>query len=260
MDLREAKEGLIQRHPWERARARFFGDLLAARRVLPSPCRVLDIGAGDGYLAARLLTRLAPGSRIVCFDPNYSLSHLERLGGQAPSGISFTADRPQGAFDLLLLLDVIEHVPDDRAALSDWVGSALEAGGRALVSVPAFMSLFTAHDIALGHHRRYRLSELPGLFSRCGLRLEVRGGAFHGLLAPRLLAKTMERLAGVRSRPSPEQAAAQAETDVGRWTGNRWMTGAVDLALKLDNGFSLAMAAAGLALPGLSAWALGQKP
>ncbi|MEO7427623.1 MAG: class I SAM-dependent methyltransferase [Fibrobacteria bacterium] len=260
MDLREVREGLAQRHPWERARARLFGELLAARRTLPAPCRILDIGAGDGFFASRLLPRLAPDSAIVCFDPNYSPSALSQLRSVASPGISYTAEPPRGAFDLLLLLDVIEHVPDDAATLTGWVKGALKPGGRALVSVPAFMSLFTAHDVALGHHRRYRLSELPSLFSRSGLNLEARGGAFHSLILPRLLAKLGEKLKGIHSRPLPEQAAAQAETDAGAWNGSRWLTQGVDLALRMDNGLTLALAASGTVLPGLSAWALGRKP
>ncbi len=259
MDLRESRKDLEQRHPWERARARFFAELLAARQAFPSPCRVLDIGAGDGYFAARLAGRLPAGSQIVCFDPNYSPSHLRQLSADAPLCITFTADRPQGNFDLLLLLDVIEHVPDDRATLAEWVGAALNAGGRALISVPAFMSLFTAHDLALGHYRRYRLSQLCDVMTGCGLRLEARGGVFHSLILPRLLAKTKERLQGFRATPRPESAAVQAETEVGRWSGKPWVTGIVELALKIDNGFSRIFAAGGLSLPGLSVWALGRK-
>ncbi|MEO6095389.1 MAG: class I SAM-dependent methyltransferase [Fibrobacteria bacterium] len=259
MDLRESGGDLQQRHPWERARARFFGDFLAARKAFSSPCRVLDIGAGDGYFAAQLASRLPPQSQIVCFDPNYSQDHIRRLSADAPSSITFTADRPPGKFDLLLLLDVIEHISDDLAILGDWVDAALNAGGRALVSVPAFMSLFTAHDLALGHHRRYSLSQLSEVLSGCGLRIEARGGVFHSLILPRLLVKAKEMLNGFRARPRPEAVAAQAETEVGRWSGKPWVTAAVDTALKIDNGFTLMLAAVGLPLPGLSVWALGRK-
>lgn len=259
MDLREVRESLDQRHPWERARARFFGDFIAAHPDLKAQISVLDIGAGDGFFAHNLLPLLKSGSRIVCFDPNYSQEDLDRLRASAPQGLTYTAERPIGEFDLLLLLDVVEHVPDDGAFLSDWVHQAMKAGGRALVSVPAFMSLFTAHDIALGHHRRYRLSQLTRLFSRCGLDVEASGGVFHSLLVPRLLSKLLERIKGIRSCPRPEQIPTRAETEVGAWNGNSALTACVDLALRVDNGLSFAFYSAGIAVPGLSAWALGRK-
>ena len=259
MDLREVPQQEFRRHPWEVARARFFGDVANRQGPADRPLLVLDVGAGDGYLARSLLTRLPGGSQVVCFDPMYSDQHLARAAAAPTPGLSFARERPDRRFDLVLLLDVVEHVPDDRAFLSEIVANALAPGGSALVSVPAWMSLFSGHDLALGHHRRYRPAELRSLMDAAGLALARSGGLFHSLLLPRALAKAGELARGKRVRPDPDRVAVQADTELGRWTAGKALTGLVEMALRLDNRISQVTAAAGLGLPGLSIWALGRK-
>ena len=262
VDLREVPSESFQRHPWEVARSDFFVGLLSSRALTagPGPVAVLDVGAGDGFLAGQLLARLPAGSEVVCFDPNYDDEHLARGAASAPAGLSFARQRPQRPFDLLMLLDVAEHVPDDTAFLGELAGAALRPGGQVLISVPAWMSLFSRHDVALGHYRRYKPAELRALVARAGLQLEANGGLFHSLILPRALAKGRELVTGVRSRPDPEQMAVHADTELGRWGGGRALSVVVRTALRADNGLSRLAAAAGVDLPGLSVWALARKP
>jgi SAM-dependent methyltransferase len=56
--------------------------------------------------------------------------------------------------DVVLLNDVIEHVPDDRAMLSEVVG-AMRPGATLVITVPADMRLWSPHDERMGHYRRY---------------------------------------------------------------------------------------------------------
>jgi 16S rRNA G1207 methylase RsmC len=74
MDLREMPDAPFRRHPWEVARARFFAQVLSDAGWLDAPRAVLDVGAGDGFLARQLLERLPAGSRVVCFDSEYRSS------------------------------------------------------------------------------------------------------------------------------------------------------------------------------------------
>ena len=258
MDLREIPGESFTRHPWEGARARFFTGLVADRRLGggQTPLQVLDVGAGDGYLAGQLLGRLPAGSAVTCFDPFYTDAHLAR---PAQPGLTFTRQRPDRRFDLVLLLDVVEHVPDDRAFLGEIVNNALAKGGAALISVPAWMSLYCQHDQALGHHRRYRPAELGALVSAVGLTAVAQGGLFHSLLAPRTATKLGELARGIRSRPDPAGPAVFADTELGRWRAGKAVTAAVNAALRVDNGLSRLAAKVGLPLPGLSVWTLGIK-
>jgi SAM-dependent methyltransferase len=257
MDLREVPRGRFERHPWEIARARFFSELLVERTAeLRKPLTILDVGAGDGYLARTALTALGSASRAVCFDPNYASDELGR-GRNPQRGLEFTRELPEQRFDVLLLLDVIEHVADARAFVADLVGRYLAPGGCVIVSVPAYLVLFTAHDIALGHHRRYRPGELRDVLEAAGLRVERAGGLFHSLLAVRAVEKMTELARGRRSVPQPAQAPAVAETDAGAWQAGRRVTRIVTQALALDTWFSKRLARARVELPGLSAWAIG---
>ncbi|HEX2486190.1 MAG TPA: class I SAM-dependent methyltransferase, partial [Myxococcota bacterium] len=239
MDLREVPEtGRSSRHPWEVARARFFSALL--REACPSPVRVLDVGAGDGYLARSAIASLPEGSEVHCYEPSYTDAQLSDLGAGERARVRFTRRLPDAPFDVVLALDVVEHVPDDREFLGDLVRRALRRNGRALVSVPAWMSLFTRHDIELGHHRRYRPAQLRALLEHCELSVERSGGLFHSLLVPRALAKLAERARGVRSRPEPGALGAHADTGLSRWRAGPYVGGAVCAALAVDTWVSWA--------------------
>lgn len=256
MDLHELPDQPFQRHPWEIARARFFCSVLAGRGALDRPRRILDVGAGDGYLARQLLVQLPLGSEILCFDPHYTDVQLSRFG-QA-GGVRFTRERPAGKFDLILLLDVIEHVADDRELLVR-SAEALAEGGAILVSVPAWGALYTRHDLFLGHHRRYRPAQLRKVLAAAGLRLEAGGGLFHSLLLVRAGEKLAELGRGRRTRPVPEEFGGGDEAGVGQWKGGAALTRAIGTLLALDNRASTAAASLGLNVPGLSTWALCRK-
>jgi len=94
-----------------------------------------------------------------------------------------------GAYDLVTALDVIEHVEDDRAALQG-LARCLKPGGRILVTVPAFPFLWSAHDVANHHHRRYTRATLKAAVEQAGLKLEFMGW-FNSLLFPLAVADRM---------------------------------------------------------------------
>src|SRR5262249_4738730 len=148
MDLREAGVTGAVRHPWEVARFRFFSEVL--RRSVPSaPARIFDIGAGDAWFAGQLRAQLPAETEITCWDTEY------RGTTTTEDGIRRTATKPEGRADVLLLLDVLEHVEDDRAFLTSLVRDLTSKGSSVLISVPAWSALFSAHDSFLKHYRRY---------------------------------------------------------------------------------------------------------
>ena len=77
-------------------------------RPSSEPLAVLDVGAGDGYLATALFADLPAGSRLVCVDSNYSDADLETYRASAPANLSFVRERPRDRYDVILLLDVLE--------------------------------------------------------------------------------------------------------------------------------------------------------
>jgi trans-aconitate methyltransferase len=250
MDLSEVSGTNQRRHPWEVARARFFRRVLQDAGVLAAPRAVLDVGAGDGYLARELLDGLPEGSQVACLDPNYSDNDLAAYTRLARPGLSFTREPPDRRFDLLLMLDVIEHVPDDRAFLGGLVAQCLAPGGLVLVSVPAWPMLFSAHDVALKHYRRYSPGACHELLEDEGLAIVRSGEVFHSLLLPRMLTVAREKLmASVGRTPAPP-------ANLGDWKGGPLITAVLEKALALDNELTHALTRGGFEMPGLSVWAL----
>jgi SAM-dependent methyltransferase len=256
MDLTEVPEpgtsagSPFRRHPWELARARFFARVVGKAGGLSTARRVLDVGAGDGFLARALLQQMSPGGQVVCVDTHYSDQDLRRFGDPPVAGLSFTRVRPAGAFDLVLLLDVVEHIEDDRGFLAEIVSQSLAPAGMVLVSVPAWQFLYSQHDVELKHFRRYSPGQCRRLLEGSGLRILRSGGLFHSLLLPRLIQRLRE------GKVTAGKSAGSKPADLGDWRGGPLVSSAVGMALLVDNQVSHLMALLGTQAPGLSYWAL----
>src|SRR3954469_25891915 len=98
MDLRERPSTLTSRHPWETVRAGFFCRVLADPLAAGHPVRVVDVGAGDGFVGGKLLDELPAGSSVTCVDSEYTESHIASLRGAAQRGLDFTAACPDREF------------------------------------------------------------------------------------------------------------------------------------------------------------------
>jgi len=254
MDLRELPRSDFDRHPWETVRASFFSRLLR-EHVNRSGLCALDMGAGDGFFAGRLVALVPQVRHVTCFDRGYDEAWL-RERTTKPAMLSFTAVRPESRFDVVILLDVLEHVADDRATLREAVSDLLGPRGWLLVSAPAYPSLFSHHDVLLGHKRRYSPGRLRALVREAGLAAVEAGQLFASLILPRALAKLGE-VASRRPAPSP---AAHVETALGTWSRGPLVTRGVTAALALDALCSRRAARRHLPWPGLSTWVLAQLP
>jgi SAM-dependent methyltransferase len=257
MDLKELPTQAFVRHPWEIVRAEFFLRLLR-ERVKGEALAALDIGSGDGYCAERLLAGIPRMARITCFDLAYDADWLKGPVTR-DSRLLFTATKPTGNYDLVLMLDVLEHVENDETALNEAASTFLKPGGSLLLSVPAGQMLFSRHDELLGHKRRYSPARLRALTAKAGLDVLDHGQLFASLLLPRALAKLSEVTRGEK-RPPINCAPARIETSLGTWHRGPLITSAVTTALSLDA--ACCRLASHLHLPfwGLSTWLLAQKP
>jgi len=249
MDLSERRSRDTQRHPWELARARFINALLQDQGRQPGAW--LDVGAGDGWLAAQISEQLGPGTAMTCWDAFYSPDDLRDLAAEAPH-ITFTATQPDGRFDAISLFDVIEHVDDDTTFLSEVLDRNLADDGTVFVTVPAHPALFSSHDRALHHFRRYRPRECRDLLERCGLTVASDGGMFATLLAPRAAGVLLERI-------RPTAVSSEGEAGVGGWAGGPFVTKAINGVLDVDNRLARAASRRTNRYPGLSYWAVCRR-
>jgi len=84
--------------------------------------------------------------------------------------------------DLVLFMDVLEHVDDDIGFLNGYV-EKMPQGARFLISVPAFQFLWSAHDVFLEHKRRYQLHQIEDVACHAGLVI-VKGIYYFGAVFP----------------------------------------------------------------------------
>jgi len=182
---------------WVRDMAR---DWLALAPASGSP-RILDLGCGTGALSAELkglgvVTSLDYMPNALPFCRQRGLKRLVRGDGQR---LPFRDD----AFDVVVALDTIEHIPDDRAALGE-VRRVLRAGGLAIINVPALQLLWSHHDVINQHHRRYSRAQLRALLEDAGLHIEKLTYTNMILFLPTLAVRLAQRL-----MPAPADAGAE---------------------------------------------------
>lgn len=185
MDIKE--EGLIrgniETHWYYRAK------LTALRSIIRGlkPSSLLDVGGGLGFFSKALLkeTELAAST---CVDPGYLADRDETV---ADKPLWFRRHCDQSEADLVLMMDVIEHVENDVGLVAEYVAK-VRPGTRFVITVPAFTWLWSDHDVFLGHYRRYTLPAIERTLCAGGLHIE-RGCYFYAYLLPLVSA---QRIAG----------------------------------------------------------------
>ena len=146
---------------------------------------VLDVGAGSGVFTKQLL-ECGLARRGVCVDPGYESDHVDIHNGRRIAFVRHVDDVPQ---KLLLMMDVLEHVDDDRGFLRAYT-DRMPLGGRVLITVPSFQFLWSGHDEFLEHRRRYTLPGIETIARQANLRVianERRDWRIHAALAQRLI-------------------------------------------------------------------------
>lgn len=151
---------------WFVARRHLIASLLDGWYARDGQSEILDIGCGTGAM----LDELAPFGHVMGADfAPEALAFCRQRGSHYPltradvRRLPFAAD----SFDVVTAMDIIEHIDNDKAASAE-IFRVLRPGGRLFVTVPAFQSLWSEHDEALHHYRRYTVPHLKDLFQRVG--------------------------------------------------------------------------------------------
>ena len=242
MDLSERRSA-SGRHPWEVERLAAYRRVLADNGALAAR-RVLDVGAGDGWFSESLLPSMRQVEQVVCWDINYN--ELE-LTTNDPRLIR-TTSAPTPGFDLVLVLDVLEHIDDPVNFIDDELRPLVSPGAAVLAAVPAHPRLFSAHDRALGHCRRYPPAEFLGQLD-AWIDVIDHGPLFVSLVPLRAASVAIEKLRG-------EDDAA--DHGVGSWNAAPAITRGVRAVLSADARVARRLGPLGRRLPGLSHWAFGR--
>ncbi|MCK5639211.1 MAG: class I SAM-dependent methyltransferase [Gammaproteobacteria bacterium] len=160
---------LEDRHWWFNGRRRIV-DEMVLRLPLPPQPRILDAGCGTGG-NLQMLTHHGQVTGME-YDATAAAIARERgvgkvVCGSLPKNLPFA----NTTFNLITLLDVLEHIDDDQASLYS-LSNLLAPKGYLLLTVPAFPFLWGPHDTEHHHKRRYRASSLSQCIKEAGLELQ----------------------------------------------------------------------------------------
>jgi SAM-dependent methyltransferase len=172
---------------WHRGRRAIVQRLLDLHA--PPCARILDVGCGTGATTQSL----ARFGSVVGMDIGRSALEVAARRG-LPVAQSSAARLPAraGAFDLVVALDVLEHLEDDLAAARE-MRAALRPGGLLVATVPAYPSLWSGHDEALGHRRRYRRRPLVATLERAGFEIVLCCYVMASILPAAVIVRLYER-------------------------------------------------------------------
>jgi SAM-dependent methyltransferase len=231
-----------EHHWWYRGRRRIIHAELD-RLALPTPARVLDAGCGSG----RTLQELARYGVVEGIELNADAAKMaaERGYGEVKLGRLEELPWDEATFDLIACLDVIEHTPDDGVTLRE-LRRVCKPAGWLLVTVPAYQALWSAHDEANHHYRRYARRSLRLAALSSGWQV-ARMTSFNSLLlAPAAAVRLAQRRRRDANSHSPNLAL-----------GPDWLNDALERPLRAEARWL----ARGRTLPvGLSLLALLRNP
>lgn len=178
-----------EHHWWYRGRRRIIRAELD-RVPLPPRARVLDAGCGSG----RTLEELEPYGEVYGIELDPEAAEVARSRGVGEVEVGRLEELPweDATFDLITCLDVIEHTPDDGVTLRE-LRRVCKPGGWLLVTVPAYQALWSLHDDANHHFRRYGRRTLRAAALDAGWQLRRMTSFNSLLLAPAAVVRLAQR-------------------------------------------------------------------
>ena len=190
---------------WFRARRKILHRVLSDL-ALPSATRLADIGCGMGGNLGML--RAFGYVTGVEMNPEAAAAARKRTGLAVLTAPAEKTPLDTGSIDVVTMFDVLEHLEDEAEALRE-VRRILKPGGRFIFTVPAFQMLWSGHDEALHHKRRYTKPELVRKLSSSGLTVDWCSYYNASLFPPVAAVRLSRRLLGL----------GETKADVGQATG-----------------------------------------
>jgi SAM-dependent methyltransferase len=220
-DLMQATLEVDERHWWYRGRREVIRAELDAL-PLGADAQVLDAGCGSG----RTMQELEDYGTVRGIELDADAAELARSRGHGEVTVGRLEQLPwsDGTFDLITSLDVIEHTPDDRATLAELL-RVCRPGGWLIVTVPAYQALWSSHDIANHHYRRYARRSLRLASAEAGWQV-VRVTSFNSLLLPPAAAFRLAQ----RRRAANGNGASSNELRL----GPVWLNKVLETPLRLE--------------------------
>lgn len=258
MDICEAssfEREKINRHPWELARIKVVKNFLTPVVAQKPTTTILDLGCGDVFVAQQLAYQY-PKTTFHCVDIAFTpeiIATISEPVKDLPISLYSSTQELRKTFaskiDIVLLLDVIEHIEDEILFLKTLNQSGLiDSNTKIIITVPAFQKLFSNHDVYLKHFRRYNIALLNNHLQQAGFESKKTGYFFISLLLLRIIQKLVQG-----------NKTVDTEKGIGAYQNKGWIDALMVKTLYLDFLIGKIFSVLGIKLPGLSCFSICQK-
>jgi SAM-dependent methyltransferase len=183
MDLKELENGVNPDTHWY-YQSKKLPLIQYARSLVKSgePLTIVDIGAGSGFFALELEKLLGEAIReVYLVDTGYSAEEMSLTRGAKVRKVH--AIPPQITNSLVIMMDVLEHLPNDLQMLQSVKAASVGDNNHFFITVPAFQTLWSRHDVFLEHYRRYHIPMLRKVLQQANFR-QITNYYLYGGLFP----------------------------------------------------------------------------
>lgn len=196
-------EAVEANHWWFKAKRRYVAQALAWFGPAAVGATVLDVGCGTGAVMEHMKS-LGYEAFGVDMSPE-ALQYCQAKKLTVTLGTAESIAYPDASFDVVLALDVLEHVSDHQAAVKE-IARILKPGGIFVATVPAHPWLFSYHDVALHHVRRYRRAEFTQILETA-LTVEWVSWIHAVILGPAMVRRLLIKKAGATGESDVQPAS-----------------------------------------------------
>ena len=157
---------------------------------VPQQQSLIDVGAGSAIFS-HLFLKNTTFNQATAFDINYKNNKI--ISVYNDKKLAYAKEMTGFSADLILMMDILEHIEDDATFLKNIVNQA-NKGTIFFISVPAFQSIFSLHDDYLKHYRRYNKSQLNRLVLDANLQPVSIFYGFYTLFLPVVIGRILKNI------------------------------------------------------------------
>jgi 2-polyprenyl-3-methyl-5-hydroxy-6-metoxy-1,4-benzoquinol methylase len=161
----------------------------------PVNSKILDVGCSSGHLLSNIVELGFPKTNLYGIDVSSEGVEIARTSGFSNCFVmdGMAPEMEHSSYDVIISSDSLEHMQYDAEALDAWF-LLLKPGGTLIVFVPAFMALWSKHDIVNHHFRRYTQSQLIGAINAAGFVVSKSGYWNFFLFLPIAFVRMLQKL------------------------------------------------------------------
>lgn len=236
-----------KRHPWELSRRDVMFSLLKNSKINFPVKRIVDIGGGDAFIINEIYKHNL-AEEYFTIDIAYSVEIIAQLkNNYGENSIQYVQNLTDYFSNyqteentLFLCMDVLEHLENE----SEILNHLNHKNNHFLFAVPAFQSVFSDHDVLLGHYRRYHLKQLKQVLENYHFQIQDSGYYFTSLL----FVRGLERIFNKNKKAS-----------IDNWSGSVFKSNLITSILKIDFFGTQMLKNIGVNIYGLSCYCIAKK-